>query len=144
MAKYGSLGMKATLTDVNYNESSNFNLISLTRMICRGWNIKKGNATGITITHGSSGSEIDFDIVTKTAKVAIFARRYIQDAEVSASSTDTGMKTSITKAHEPLGHVNEDSVREMGKNLQWKCFRRKLKPCKHCTKSKAKQNNFSK
>ena len=79
--------MKATLTDVNYSDSYNFNLMSLTRMMYRGWEITKGHATGITIVHGETGLVIDFDIVIKTVKGAMFACRYIRDAEVSAAST---------------------------------------------------------
>jgi len=52
VAKYGGLGMKGKLADCNFNESLNFNLLSLTRLLCSGWIITKGNATGITIQNG--------------------------------------------------------------------------------------------
>ena len=51
---------------------------------------------------------------------------------------------SIAKAHGLLGHVNKDSVRETARHLQWTIVRGKLKPCKHCAKSKAKQKNICK
>ena len=36
VTKDGTLGLKATLTDVNFNETHNFNLMSLTRLLMRG------------------------------------------------------------------------------------------------------------
>ena len=49
IGKDGSSGMKATLTDVNYNPKYNFNLLSLTRLLMNGWRITSGDKTGITI-----------------------------------------------------------------------------------------------
>ena len=51
---------------------------------------------------------------------------------------------SIAKAHGLLGHVNKDSVRETARHLQQTIVRKKLKPCTHCAKSKAKQKNVCK
>ena len=72
MTKDGSSGLKASLTEVNYNDRHNFNLISLTRLLSRGWEIIKGNHTGITIRNGG-GDVIDFDIVIPTARGVVFA-----------------------------------------------------------------------
>ena len=47
VTKDGTLGLKATLTDVNFNETHNFNLMSLTRLLMRGWSIETGDETGI-------------------------------------------------------------------------------------------------
>ena len=52
MTKDGTLGTKATLTEVNFNKTHNFNLISLTRLLMRGWHIKTGDKTGIYISDG--------------------------------------------------------------------------------------------
>ena len=49
VTKDGTLGMKATLTEVNFNETHNFNLMSLTRLLMRGWRIETGDETGIYI-----------------------------------------------------------------------------------------------
>ena len=65
----GTLGLKATLTDVNYNEKLNFNLISLTRLHCSGWSIGSGNAAGIILTN-KKGGVINFDIVIPMARGA--------------------------------------------------------------------------
>ena len=45
----GNLGLKGTLTDVNYSPMMNFNLLSLTRLLKNGWNIVSGNETGIKV-----------------------------------------------------------------------------------------------
>ena len=53
--------MKATLPEVNFNTSQNFNLMSLTRLLTRGWKIERGNDTGIYVK--KDGNKINFDIV---------------------------------------------------------------------------------
>ena len=68
--------MKATLTEVNFNETHNFNLMSLTRLLMRGWHIETGDETGIYILDGD-GNKIAFDIVIPTTVGAIFACRFI-------------------------------------------------------------------
>ena len=47
VTKDGTLGMKATLTEVNFNETQNFNLMSQTRLLMRRWSIETGDETGI-------------------------------------------------------------------------------------------------
>ena len=42
----GTLVMKETLGDCNYNQEYNFNLCSLTRLLGNGWSIDKGDAMG--------------------------------------------------------------------------------------------------
>ena len=46
-----------------------------------------------------------------TARGAIFASRFVPNAEILAVSTDTGTKLNIIKAHGLLGHVNEELTR---------------------------------
>ena len=72
IGKDGSSGMKATLTEVNYNPKYNFNLLSLTRLLMNGWRITSGDKTGITIKIVNE-SEIVFDVVIITVRGAIFA-----------------------------------------------------------------------
>lgn len=95
VARDGSLGLKGTLVDVNYSDSHNFNLMSLTRLLCIGCYISKGDATGITIKN-EGGGIIDFDIVIPTARGAIFACRFVRDVELGAVSTSSGSKMNIT------------------------------------------------
>ena len=55
LARDGSFGMEGVLTDVNYKDSHNFNLVSLTRLLYKEWRITKGDATGIAIENTSGG-----------------------------------------------------------------------------------------
>ena len=76
LGKDGSLGTKPTLTEVNYNDKYNFNLLSLTRLLMNGWSITRGDNTRITI-ESESVKVINFDIVILTVHGAIFACRFI-------------------------------------------------------------------
>lgn len=138
VAKDGSLGLKATLTEVSVNKKYNFNLISLTRLLRNGWHITQGDDTGIVIEN-KDGNRIAFDIVVLTARGAIFACRFVRDVELSAVGTEAGI--SITKAHRLLGHVHEERTRQIAKHLGWRLTRGTLKnkPCEPCALAKAKQ-----
>jgi hypothetical protein len=71
-----TLGFKGTLPDVNYNEKLNFNLISLTQLLCNGWTITSRNATGIKLINRNGGINT-FDIMIPTAHVAIFTCLFV-------------------------------------------------------------------
>ena len=75
--KDGSRGLKATLTEVSYCAEHNFNLLSLTRLLCKGWRIANGDATDITNVHDESGGRIVFDIIIPTNEGAIIACRFL-------------------------------------------------------------------
>lgn len=134
----GTLGICATLRDCAYSKSNNFNLLSLTRLLCNGWHIEKGNATGIEVTN-ASGDVISFDIIVPTARGAIFACRFTRDVELAMASTEAGTAMNINKAHCLLGHVDEESTRATAKSLGWVITRGTLKPCLYCARSKAKK-----
>ena len=69
VCKDGTLGGKAVLHDCNFNEKMNFNLLSLSRLIFKlGWEITKGDHTGIVVEHKPSGAKINFDIVVPTPR----------------------------------------------------------------------------
>ena len=82
---------------------------------------------------------IKFDIVIPTAKGAIIACRFIRDSNINATSTETGVRMGIEKAHRLLGHGDENSTRLTAKKLGWVITPGKLKPCEHCAKAKAKE-----
>ena len=141
--------MKATLTEVNFNASHNFNLMSLTQLLTRGWKIERGDDTGVYVE--KDGNKIDFDIVIRTVKGAVFACRFIcEDAEVSTGSIEKEKKDkkdkkvttmNIAKVHTLLSHMYEDQVQTVRKQLKITLTRETLDPCVHCAKSKAKQKN---
>ena len=121
--------MKVTLTEVNFNASQNFNLMSLTRLLIRGWKIKRGDDTGIYVE--KDGNKINFGIVIRTTRGAVFPCRFIcEDAEVSAGSVEKEKKEkkerkkerkkekkvitmNIAKAHTLIGHMHEDQVQKV-------------------------------
>ena len=41
LVRDGSFGMEGVLTEVNYNNSHNFNLMSFTRLLCKGWRYER-------------------------------------------------------------------------------------------------------
>ncbi len=118
VGKDGSLGTKATLTEVNYNDKYNFNLLISTRLLMKGWSITRGDKTGITI-ESESGKVINFDILILTVRGAIFACRFIRDADINAASTDAGVKLNNDKAHRLLGHGDKESTQQTRKQLNW-------------------------
>ena len=61
-----------------------------------------------------------------------------------AACTDVGSKMNIQKAHELLGHGDEESTRKTAQELGWILTRGTLKPCLYCAKAKAKQKNVCK
>jgi hypothetical protein len=104
-----------------------------------GWTMT-GNSKGMSITN-QVGNVINFDIVVKTRQGAVFAARFVRDAEINAASTAEGISMNINKAHALLGHCNEDTTRQVARGLGWTITRGSLKPCAHCAIAKAKQKN---
>jgi hypothetical protein len=137
------LGLKATSTDVNYNEKLNFNLISLSWLLCSGWSITFGSAACIILTNGSGGV-INFDIVIHTACGAIFACLFVQDADVCVACNDVDTKMNIHKAHGLLGHGDDEQMRKTAQEISWILTHGTLKPYLYCAKAKAKQKNMCK
>jgi hypothetical protein len=78
----------------------------------QGWSIAEGNADRI-ILESITGDSITFDNVIKTAKGVIFATRFIRNVQVSAASTESGVRMNINQAHSllVLGHADETSTR---------------------------------
>ena len=101
----GTMGLKATLTDVNYNGTLNLNLISLTRLHCNGWSITSGNAASIILTNGSGG--------------VISWCPQLWDADMFVDCTDVGTKMNIQKAHGLLGHDEEESISIRNSSRTW-------------------------
>ena len=64
--------------------------------------------------------------------------------EIALACTFKGVQMNINTTHCLLGHKNKDSIRKTAKQMGWELTRGSLKPCEHCTKSKAKQKNVRK
>ena len=143
VSRDGSLGIKAKLSNCNYNGKFNLNLLSLTRMLWNICHVVNDDATEITVKNAKENI-INFDIVIPTARWAIYACRFIRDAELAATSTGIETRMNINKAHTLLGHGSEDTTRQTALELRCTITQGTLQPCKHCAKSKAKQKNVSK
>ena len=143
-SKEGTVGMKAVLQDCSFSKEHNFNLLSMSRLLhTQGWKITHGDKSLICIENGKGGV-INFDIVVPTAKGAVYACKFVQGAEIASACTATGVCMNINMAHCQLGHRNKDSIRETAKQMGWELTRGSLRPCKHCTKSKANQKYVQK
>lgn len=138
--RYGTLGLLALMKEVSYSRRMNFNLFSLGRMLANGWFITNGDSSGISIAN-ASGDVINFDIVIKTRRGALFAARFLCQPEVHGANTDQGVSMNINKAHALLGHGDKESTRQSARELGWRITRGKMKPCVHCAKAKARQKN---
>ena len=57
----GTLGLKGTLTEVNYHKNLNFNLLSLSHLLKQGWYITKGDKAGIVVSNDTHES-IEFSM----------------------------------------------------------------------------------
>ena len=147
VTKDGELGLSGRLGEVTFNPGLNFNLFSATRMMRRGWKMY-GTDNAIVLKKGEH--EIVFDIVVETAKGAIYACRFMREGcdsdEITAVSTTSasGTKMSLKKAHSLLGHINIDATRAIAKVLGWNITRDKVDVCIACALAKAKQKNVCK
>eukprot|EP00985_Skeletonema_marinoi_P020006 scaffold11691_cov76-Skeletonema_marinoi.AAC.1 len=141
--KRGRDGVTAILEDVKYSRDYNFNLLSLTKLAEQGWTIV-GTSVGFTASKGEQ--TIKFDIKIQTASGVVFACRFVRDREVSTASAGMtkGITMNIKRAHEILGHHNEDNTRKIANHLGWRITRGTLPPCIECAKAKAKQKNVRK
>ena len=77
---------------------------------------------------------------------AIYLKRVtLNDGEVVAAITpNTHLAMHIGKAHNLLGHMNEDMTRKSATALGWTITRGALGPCGHCAESKARRKNIAK
>jgi hypothetical protein len=133
----------ATISDVVYLPTGQFNLFSLTKMTTnQGW-ILGGDDKGIWLTKGDKKSLFDIAIPTPNGMLfAMYIKREIEK-EMAQAMVDEKI-IPIQLAHDPLGHPHKDMTRKMAKELGWTLSRESLKPCNGCTAGKAKQKNVPK
>ena len=136
--KYGNEVQDVTLRKCRYTPNSNFNLLSLTKLLMDGWTMN-GNNNAIVMRKGDN--EIRFDIVIKTETGAIYAayikRRNVPELQ-GGMVVKEGSRMSVEKAHDLLMHSHEDATRATAKHLGWE-LSKGAKPCQSCAESKAKQ-----
>ena len=64
--------------------------------------------------------------------------------EVVGGATSKAPNYNIKKAHELLGHNNENDTRQMASHLGWTITRVPLGVCESCANAKARQKNVPK
>jgi hypothetical protein len=107
---------KATMSDVVYLPTGQFNLFSLTTMTTNQGNILGGDDKGIWLTKDSQ--KLLFDIAIPTPKGMLFAM-YIKieiGKEMDQAMVDE-KSIPIQLAHDRLGHPDDDMTRKMAKEL---------------------------
>jgi hypothetical protein len=140
--KHGNEQGLAKLTDVMLLPTGKFNLFSVTKLLKEGWKLN-GDLKKMCLVKGEK--TITFDIVIPTPKGVLFAMYMKRTTEIAGATTDVPQKKlNIQQAHDQLGHLSEDSVRQTAKVLEWTISVGGLKPCDSCAAGKAKQKNVSK
>ncbi len=131
------------ITDVSHLPEGNFNLFSVTRLQNKGWTLT-GNAYYIKLEKGKKS--LLFNIVINTPKGALYVGKFSRKGgdEVMGGAANNAPTYNIKKAHELLGHNNENDTRQMASHLGWTITRGPLGVCESCANAKARQKNVLK
>jgi hypothetical protein len=81
--------------------------------------------------------------VINTPKGALYVGKFSRKGgdEVMGGATNNAPTYNIKKAHELLGHNNENDTRQMASHLCWTITRGPLGVCESCANAKARQKN---
>ena len=115
--KHSEEYLDSTITDVMYNESGNMNLFSIPHAMEKGWILHVDKSDGLKLSLGVK--TIKFDIKIETQGSALYCGYFKRDHEVRAISSGSGTKITVGKAHDLLGHCNEETTRTTAKMLGW-------------------------
>ncbi len=87
-----------------------------------------------------------FNIVINTPKGVLYVGKFSRKRgdEVVGRATSKSPTYNIKKAHELLGHNNENDTRQMASHLGWTITRGPLGVCESCANTKARQKNVPK
>jgi hypothetical protein len=131
---------EVTITNVSHLPEGNFNLSSVTRLLKKGWTLT-GNIDYIKLQKG--GKSLLFNIVINTLKGALYVGKFSRKwgDEVMGGATSKAPTYNIKKAHEVLGHNNENDTRQMASHLGWTITRGPLGVCESYANAKARQKN---
>ena len=109
----GRAQMKVTLSNVVYTPSSQYNLLSLTKMMSDGWTLN-GNKHHLKIE--KNGVQINFDITIKTKRGQLFCVNIQREMELA----NAAIEISKQKAHRVLGHSSNEATIKTANALGWK------------------------
>ena len=109
----------------------------------KGWTLT-GNADYIKLQKG--GKSLLFNIVINAPKGALYVGKFSRKGgdEVVGGATSKAPTYNIKKAHELLGHNNENDTRQMASHLGWTITRGPLGVCESCANAKARQKSMPK
>lgn len=135
-------GLKGTMKNVKVIKGSPFNLISGTKLLTLGFEMRGGKGHIECI---KDDLKLRFDIKVMTPEGMVLATRLKRTAtELGVAMTDKVVKTmSIQEAHEQFGHMSEEATRATAKALGITITRGTLKPCESCAIGKAKQKKVA-
>jgi hypothetical protein len=131
------------ITDVSHLPEGNFNFFSVTRLQKKRW-ILTEKTDYIKLEKGKKS--LLFNIVINTPKGALYVGKFSRKGgdEVIGGATNNAPTYNIKKAHELLGHNNENDTRQMASHLGWTITRGPLGMCESCANAKARQKNMPK
>jgi hypothetical protein len=124
--KYKEHEFFSVMKEVHYSENNAFNLFSGTKAMIDGWSLSGSNKVGFVLTAGDF--KLRFDIRISTEAGCVWVGCFIRKSEVSAVATittKTGTKMPALRAHELLGHPNEETTRDTAKALGWELTKTK-------------------
>eukprot|EP00957_Ditylum_brightwellii_P022734 1714757-Ditylum_brightwellii.AAC.2 len=133
------------IANIKYCRGNAYNLFSIPKRLKNRWHLH-GNSEAIWITKGEQKLVFDTVIPTKEGLIfAVYIKRKV-NTEMANAGTDPvpQVKMNINKAHDLLGHADEDKTHAMAKHLQWTILRGGMKTCEACAVGKAKQKNVPK
>ncbi len=87
-----------------------------------------------------------FNIIINKSNGALYVGKFSKKGgdEVVGGATCKAPNYNIKKAHELLGHNNEDDTRQMASHLGWTITRGPLGVCESCANAKARQKHMPK
>jgi hypothetical protein len=131
---------EVTITDVSHLPEGDFNLFSLTRLQKKGWTCS-GNVEFIKLQKG--GNSLLFNIVVNAPKGALYEGKFCRKGidEVMGGAADKAFTSGIYKAHELLGHNDENVTRQIASHSGWTITRGSLGIYESCANAKARQKN---
>jgi hypothetical protein len=109
-------------------------------MLTQGWKL---GCDGKQIWIFKEDARINFNIKIPTPKGALYPMYFKCNMETGLAAMSTGAKIPIMKAHNLLGHCDEDTTCKAAREYGW-LLTSSWKPCKACAAGKAKQKNVPK
>ena len=141
--KFGTAQHDVSMDNVKFVPGNKFNLLSITKRLKSGWQLK-GDAAGLEIT--KDGVTLKFDIKIHAGEGTIFGV-YIHPpstgADVAVAEAEIPRKINPIKAHDLFGHMSEAKTRLSAKQLGYEITRGKM-TCESCPAGKARQKNVPK